>query len=69
MARRQKRITSNEELCVLAKQGNGYALEQLCENNRAHIVDLMKEIGFRYHPYWNEMIEWGEIGFIQSVQA
>lgn len=68
MARRQKRITSNEELCVLAKQGNGYALEQLCENNRAHIVDLMKEIGFRYHPYWNEMIEWGEIGIIQSVQ-
>ena len=59
---------SNEELCILAKQGDGEACLQLLEQNRPYIVEQMKKIGFRYHPYWKEMIEWGEIGIISSIQ-
>lgn len=59
---------SNEELCMLAKQGNGEACQQLLKQNRAYIVEQMTKIGFRYHPYWKEMIEWGEVGIISSIQ-
>ena len=59
---------SNEELCILAKQGDGEACLQLLEQNRPYIVEQMKKIGFRYHPYWKEMIEWGEIGILSSIQ-
>ena len=59
---------SNEELCMLAKQGDGEAWQQLLEQNRPYIVEQMKKIGFRYHRYWKEMIEWGEIGIISSIQ-
>ena len=59
---------SNEELCILAKQGDGNACLQLLKQNRAYIVEQMTKIGFRYHPYWKEMIEWGEIGIIGSIQ-
>lgn len=59
---------SNEELCMLAKQGDGNACLQLLKQNRAYIVEQMTKIGFRYHPYWKEMIEWGEVGIIGSIQ-
>lgn len=59
---------SNEELCMLAKQGDGNACLQLLKQNRAYIVLQMTKIGFRYHPYWKEMIEWGEIGIISSIR-
>ena len=58
---------SNEELCILAKQGDGEACLQLLEQNRPYIVEQMKKIGFRYHPYWKEMIEWGEVGILSSI--
>ena len=59
---------SNEELCMVAKQGDGEACQKLLEQNRPYIVEQMTKIGFRYHPYWKEMIEWGEIGIISSIQ-
>lgn len=63
-----KQEQSNEELCMLAKRGDENACLQLLKQNRAYIVEQMTKIGFRYHPYWNEMIEWGEIGIISSIQ-
>lgn len=59
---------SNEELCVLAQQGDEGACLQLLKQNRAYIVLQMTKIGFRYHPYWKEMIEWGEVGILSSIQ-
>lgn len=59
---------SNEELCMLAKQGDSNACLQLLKQNRAYIVEQMTKIGFRYHPYWKEMIEWGEVGILSSIQ-
>ena len=59
---------SNEELCILAQQGDEGACLQLLRQNRAYIVEQMKKIEFRYHPYWQEMIEWGEVGILSSIQ-
>lgn len=59
---------SNEELCVLAQQGDEGACLQLLKQNRAYIVLQMTKLGFRYHPYWQEMIEWGEVGILGSIQ-
>ena len=59
---------SNEELCMLAKQGDDCACLQLLKQNRAYIVLQMTKMKFRYHPYWQEMIEWGEVGIIGSIQ-
>ena len=59
---------SNEELCMLAKQGDGNACLQLLKQNRAYIVEQMTKMKFRYHPYWQEMIEWGEVGILSSIQ-
>ena len=59
---------SNEELCMLAKQGDGNACLQLLHQNRRYIVEQMVNMKFRYHPYWKEMIEWGEVGIISSIQ-
>ena len=67
MARKHKLHQSNEELCILAQQGNEEAYLQLLIQNRAYIVEQMKKIKFRYHPYWNEMMEWGEIGIMSSI--
>ena len=63
-----KQERSNEELCILAQQGDEGACLQLLNQNRRYIVEQMTKIGFRYHPYWKEMIEWGEIGIISSIQ-
>ena len=41
---------------------------QLLKQNRAYIVEQMTKMGFRYHPYWKEMIEWGEVGILSSIQ-
>ena len=68
MARKYKWKQSNEELCVLAQQGNVGAYLQLLVQNRAYIVEQMKKMKFRYHPYWNEMIEWGEVGIMSSIR-
>lgn len=62
----QERI--NEELCMLAQQGDEEGYLQLLKQNRPYIVEQMTKMGFRYHPYWNEMIEWGEIGILSSIQ-
>lgn len=59
---------SNEELCILAQQGDEGACLQLLKQNRAYIVEQMTKIKFRYHPYWKEMIEWGEVGILSSIQ-
>ena len=59
---------SNEELCILAQQGDEGACLQMLKQNRAYIVLQMTKIGFRYHPYWQEMIEWGEVGILSSIQ-
>ena len=59
---------SNEELCMLAKQGDDSACLQLLKQNRAYIVQQMTKLRFRYHPYWQEMIEWGEVGILSSIQ-
>ena len=67
MARKYKWKQSNEELCALAQQGNENAYLQLLFQNRAYIVKQMVQMKFRYHPYWNEMIEWGEIGIMSSI--
>ena len=68
MARKYKWKQSNEELCVLAQQGNENAYLQLLIQNRAYIVKQMVQMKFRYHHYWNEMIEWGEIGIMSSIR-
>ncbi len=59
---------TNEELCMLAQQGDEEACLQLLKQNRPYIVEQMTKMGFRYQPYWNEMIEWGEIGILSSIQ-
>ena len=59
---------SNEELCILAQQGDEGACLQLLKQNRAYIVEQMTKMKFRYHPYWQEMIEWGEVGILSSIQ-
>ena len=59
---------SNEELCILAQQGDEGACLQLLKQNRAYIVLQMTKLGFRYHPYWQEMIEWGEVGILSSIR-
>lgn len=59
---------TNEELCILAQQGDESACLQLLKQNRAYIVEQMTKIGFRYHPYWQEMIEWGEVGILSSIR-
>ena len=59
---------SNEELCILAQQGDEGACLQLLRQNRAYIVLQMTKLGFRYHPYWQEMIAWGEVGILSSIQ-
>ena len=33
-----------------------------------YIVEQMTKMKFRYHPYWQEMIEWGEVGILSSIQ-
>lgn len=53
---------------MLAKEGNGNACLQLLKQNRAYIVEQMTKMKFRYHPYWQEMIEWGEVGIISIIQ-
>ena len=53
---------------MLAKQGDGNACLQLLKQNRAYIVEQMTKMKFRYHPYWQEMIEWGEVGILSSIQ-
>lgn len=63
-----KQERSNEELCILAQQGDEGSCLQLLKQNRAYIVLQMTKIGFRYHPYWQEMIEWGEVGILSSIQ-
>ena len=63
-----KQERSNEELCVLAQQGDEEACLQLLKQNRSYIVLQMTKLGFRYHPYRQEMIEWGEIGILSSIQ-
>lgn len=68
MEKEHKEELSNEELCIRAKQGDGQACLQLLKQNRAYIVEQMTKIKFRYHPYWQEMIEWGEVGIISSIQ-
>ncbi len=68
MAKKYNWPQSNEELCMLAKQGDGNACLQLLKQNRAYIVEQMTKMKFRYHPYWQEMIEWGEVGIISSIQ-
>ena len=67
MAQNHKLPQSNEALCVLAQQGNEDAYLQLLIQNQAYIVKQMKKLKFRYHPYWNEMMEWGEIGIMSSI--
>ena len=59
---------SNEELCILAQQGDERACLQLLKQNRAYIEQQMTKLKFRYHPYWQEMIEWGEVGILSSIQ-
>ena len=59
---------SNEELCILAQQGDERACLRLLKQNRAYIVEQMTKMKFRYHPYWQEMIEWGEVGILSSIQ-
>ena len=59
-----KQERSNEELCILAQQGDEGACLQLLKQNRAYIVLQMTKLGFRYHPYLLEIIVWGEVGFL-----
>ena len=47
---------SNEELCILAQQGDEGACLQLLKQNRAYIVEQMTKMKFRYHPYWQETL-------------
>ena len=59
---------SNEELCILAQHGDEQACLQLLKQNRGYIIKQMKILEFGYHPYWQEMIEWGEVGILSSIQ-
>ena len=63
-----KQERTNEELCVLAQHGDEGACLELLKQNRAYIVLQMTKLGFRYHPYWQEMIEWGEVGILSSIR-
>ena len=63
-----KQERSNEELCILAKQGDGEACLQLLEQNRPYIVEQMKKSeGITEALKEQNQMEW--IQRMQSIEA
>ena len=65
---RRKFIDLMEDILITYRGEDDGAVMQLLRQNRAYIVEQMTEMKFRYHPYWQEMIEWGEAGILSSIQ-
>ena len=67
MEKEHKEELSNEELCILAQGGDEEALVRLLENCRSYIGGLIKMLGIPPIRYRRELIEWGEIGVLESI--
>ena len=69
MEKEHKEELSNEELCVLAQGGNEEAVMLLLQNCGSYIGGVIKMLGIPPIRYRRELIEWGEIGVLESIQA
>ena len=69
MEKEHKEELSNEELCILAQGGDEEAVVQLLGNCRSYIGGLIKMLGIPKIRYRQELIEWGEIGVLESIQT
>ena len=68
MEKEHKCELSNEELCALAQGGDEGAVMLLLQNCGSYIGGLIKMLGIPPIRYRRELIEWGEIGVLESIR-
>lgn len=68
MEKEHKEELSNEDLCVLAQGGDEDAVMLLLQNCESYIGGLIKMLGIPPIRYRRELIEWGEIGVLESIR-
>lgn len=68
MEKEHKEELSNEELCALAQGGDDEAVMRLLQNCGSYIGGLIKMLGIPPIRYRRELIEWGEIGVLESIR-
>ena len=68
MTEKHKQNLSNEELCVLAQDGDEEAVILLLNNAESYIGGVIKKLGIPPIRYRKELMEWGEIGVLESIQ-
>lgn len=59
---------SNEELCLLAQQGDEEACAELLLENDAYIVSLIKKLPFNYQPHMEDLMQCGYLGMLRGVE-
>ena len=69
MEKEHKEELSNEELCILAQGGDEEAVMILLQNCGSYIGGLIKMLGIPKIRYRQELIEWGEIGVLESIRS
>ena len=69
MEKEHKEDLSNEELCMLAQGGDEDAVILLLQNCGGYIGGLIKMLGIPPIRYRRELIEWGEIGVLESIRS
>lgn len=69
MEKEHKNDLSNEELCVLAQGGDAEAVMLLLQNCGSYIGGLIKMLGIPPIRYRRELVEWGEIGVLESIRS
>ena len=69
MEKEHKNDLSNEELCVLAQGGDEGAVMLLLQNCGSYIGGLIIMLGIPPIRYRRELVEWGEIGVLESIRS
>lgn len=59
---------SNEELCLLAQQGDKDACAELLLQNEAYIVSLIRKLGFDYKSHMEDLMQCGYLGMLRAVE-
>lgn len=59
---------SNEDLCLLAQQGDEDACAELLLQNDAYIVSLIQKLGFDYKSHVEDLMQCGYIGMLRAVE-